>query len=96
MLFEIIFFSGFLYTSADTIIQLCSNDCTTERVLGFDLDNFEFQGKYCSFSKYHPNIAAACEGHLVQLEFLPDKEVGPILCKNLFLNRRHYRLRSRF
>ena len=82
MLWEIIFFTGFLYCSGHKNISLCSSDCTTEKVLGYDGEKeIEFQGKYtyfnCSRSQQsHLYFTAAYEGHLVQLEFLPDKEVG--------------------
>ena len=56
MLWEIIFLTGFLYCSGDTIIPLCSSDCTTEQVLAYQGDNVEFQGKY-------PSIVLAVSTH---------------------------------
>merc|ERR550532_505050 len=75
MLWEIIFLTGFLYTSSGgRIISLCNSDCTTEKVLLYDDDDFEFQ---------------ACEGHLVQLVFLPDKETDAwILLKDTETDRK--------
>ena len=83
MLWEIIVFTCFLYCSGYKIIPICSSDCTTEKVLGYDVDDFAFQGKYrliVLVSNEHRILyfTAACEGHLVKLEFLPDKEVGPL------------------
>ena len=49
MLWELSFLTGFLYCSAVQVNLTCSSDCTTEKVLGYDLEdfeNFEFQGKY--------------------------------------------------